>query len=140
MQFESFHYGTETVSDLTTVQTTANDLDKPSSLNFSYLLETPSTGPSLLSESSNSHKRCKLTEIFQNSEVNDHDSDYKMLQEYASSSALAFSKQNESDEDLFSVKPTQLLPEYSNCVSSQNKAKQDRTKRPGKNKMGGKTF
>ena len=49
-------------------------------------------------------KRRVLT--FENSD----DSDYQVLQEFASNAVTSFSKQNESDDDLFSMKYTQILP------------------------------
>ena len=64
---------------------------------------------------------------FENSDDNDC-TDYQVLQAYASNAVTSFSKQNESDDDLFSMKYTQILP----LPSCEEEIKS--TKSPGKTK------
>lgn len=81
-------------------------------------METPTTS-TVLSENCPTTRRV-LT--FENSD----DNDYMMLQEYASTAVSSFTKENESDEDLLSVKYTQILP-HASCEKNKS------TRSPGKN-------
>ncbi len=85
---------------------------------FSKSLETPTTS-SVLSENCHTKRRVLMFE-------NNHDDDYQMLQEYASTAVSSFTKQNESDDELLPVNYTQILP-HTSCGEKN-------TKSPGKNK------
>ncbi|CAB3996713.1 transcription factor 19-like [Paramuricea clavata] len=109
--FESFH---EAGNDLTNIETKHTQ---------EATMETPTTS-TVLSENCPTTRRVLM---FENSD----DNDYMMLQEYASTAVSSFTKENESDEDLLTVKYTQILP-HASCENNRSTKSPEKKRRRSK--------
>lgn len=99
-------------SEVETADCLSGDSDFP---NLSIFLETPTPSSSFHHSNKGSGQpvcctKRELIKNFNQSDCEESDTDYKTLQEYASAASHAAIMESDSDDDLFSLEYTSILP------------------------------